>query len=350
MQDIIYNTSPTDPEAPAPLSKSIKTTSGEDGITLLNSLLSSINSRAAAKRALFSNLPLEIGPGFKISVKGYIIFKRQEPKRSCYIWLGGSKALIAEGVTTQMADDSGRLVEKTEIKKAFKFGGEQVLFTPEEISSLKHFGEPGIRIMGFKPMSMIPIWANTRPSTFIYPSEEEYVGSTRVFSALQQKLLKDQKVGIAWYIARKNATPVVAAIFPGAERLSEEGDQVIPPGLWLVPLPFADDIRQNPETLQVPAPDSVTTAMRAIIKQLQLPKGQYNPEKYPNPSLQWHYRILQALALDEDLPDKLEDKTIPRYKQIHKVCPLTISYKLKDKYKLIILSAQVNTSSIGLKS
>ena len=331
MQGIIYNTSPTDPDALAPLSKSIKTTSGEDGITLLNSLLSSINSRAPAKRALFSNLPLEIGPGFKISVKGYIIFKRQEPKRSCYIWLGGPKALIAEGVTAQMADDSGRLVEKTDIKKAFKFGGEQVLFTPEELSSLKHFGEPGIRIIGFKPMSMIPIWANTRPSTFIYPSEEDYVGSTRVFSALQQKLLKSQKVGIAWYIARKNATPVVAAIFPGAERLSEEGDQVIPPGLWLVPLPFADDIRQNPETLQVPAPDSVTTAVRAIIKQLQLPKGQYNPEKYPNPSLQWHYRILQALALDEDLPDKPEDKTIPRYKQIHKVCPLTIGYKLKDK-------------------
>lgn len=37
-------------------------------------------------------------------------------------------------------------------------------------------------------------------------------------------------------------------------------------------------------------------------------------------ALQWHYRILQALALDEDLPEKPDDKTLPKYKQIDKVC------------------------------
>jgi ATP-dependent DNA helicase 2 subunit 1 len=68
----------------------------------------------------------------------------------------------------------------------------------------------------------------------------------------------------------------------------------------------------------VRAPDSLTDMARTIIQQLQLPKAQYNPEKYPNPALQWHYRILQALALEEDLPEKPEDKTIPRYRQIEK--------------------------------
>jgi len=51
---------------------------------------------------------------------------------------------------------------------------------------------------------------------------------------------------------------------------------------------------------------------------LNLPKGTYDPIRYPNPSLQWHYRILQALALDEDLPEKPEDKTTPRHRQIDK--------------------------------
>ena len=36
-------------------------------------------------------------------------------------------------------------------------------------------------------------------------------------------------------------------------------------------------------------------------------------------ALQWHYRILQAMALEEDLPEKPDDKTIPKYKQIDKV-------------------------------
>ncbi len=232
---------------------------------------------------MFSNVPLEIGPGFKISVKGYILFKRQEPKRSCYVWLNGEKAQIAKGLSTQIAEDTARTVEKVEIKKAYKFGGEQVVFTPDEIGSLRNFGDPVIRIIGFKPMSMLPIWASLKQSTFIYPSEEDYVGSTRVFSALQQKLLKDEKMGIAWFIARKNAAPVIAAILPGAEKLDEYGQQIIPAGLWLVPIPYADDIRQNPETRIIRAPDSLVDMMRTVVQQLQLPKAQYNPEKYPNP-------------------------------------------------------------------
>ncbi len=41
-------------------------------------------------------------------------------------------------------------------------------------------------------------------------------------------------------------------------------------------------------------------------------------------ALQWHYRILQALALEEDLPEKPEDKTIPKYRQIGKVLVLSL--------------------------
>lgn len=317
--DIVYNQVSTDPEAPAPISGPAKASSIGDGISLLNSLLSNINSKAVARRALFSNIPLEVGPGFKISVKGFIIFKRQDPKRSCYVYLAGEKAQIATGVTTELSSDTARTVEKVEIKKAYRFGGEQILFTPEEISSLRNFGEPCIRILGFKPISMLPIWANLKPATFIYPSEEDYIGSTRVFAALHAKLLSSQKMGITWFIARKNAAPVLAALYPGPESLDENGMQTLPPGLWLIPLPYADDIRQNPEiTTLIRAPEPLIDRMRLVIQQLQLPKAKYDPGKYPNTSLQWHYRILQAMALGEDLPEMPEDKTVPRYRQIHK--------------------------------
>ncbi|KAL8761765.1 MAG: hypothetical protein Q9194_007646, partial [Teloschistes cf. exilis] len=325
--DIVYNQLPTDPEAPAPISAATKPSSTSDGISLLSSLLSNINSKAVARRALFSNLPLELGPGLQISVKGFIIIKRQEPKRSCYVYLADEKAQIASGITTQMAEDSARTVQKVEIKKAYKFGGAQVLFSPEEISQLRNFGEPIIRIIGFKPMSMLPVWANLKPSTFIYPSEETFVGSTRVFSALWQKLLSAKKIGIAWFIARKNAAPVLAALYPSSSSITNADDEtmnppdhpIMPQGLWLIPLPYADDIRQNPETTHViRAPDSLTDRMRTVIQQLHLPKGRFDPSKYPNPALQWHYRILQAMALEEDLPERAEDKTVPRYKPIDK--------------------------------
>ncbi|KAF1822098.1 Ku DNA-binding complex, Ku70 subunit [Dissoconium aciculare CBS 342.82] len=320
--DIVYSLTPEDPDAPAPLTLDIKpaNSNGKDGISLLQSLLSSVQSRSTPRRALFSNVPFEIGPGLKISVKGYILMKKQEPRRTSYVYLppDSEKAQIAIGSTTLMAEDTARSVEKVEVRKAYKFGGETISFSLEELAKIKSFGDPVLRIIGFKPLAALPTWAGVKQSTFIFPSEEDFVGSTRVFAALHAKLLKDQKMGIAWFIARRNAAPVLVAVIPGAEVRNEEGEQTMPPGLWLKHLPFADDIREAPETSLVRAPDSVVDAMRVIVQQLQLPKGAYDPFKYPNPNLQWFYKILQALALEEDLPEQPDDKTMPKFKQIHK--------------------------------
>jgi len=228
-------------------------------------------------------VPLEIGPDFKISVNGYLLLKKQEPARSCFVWQGGETSQIATGVTTKMADDTAQVVEKTDIRKAYKFGGEQITFSTEEILALRHFGDPVIRIIGFKPLSALPIWANIKHPTFIYPSEEDYIGSTRVFSALQQKLLDSEKLALVWFIPRKNASPVLAAMIAGAEKVDDNGVQKVPPGMWIIPIPFADDVRQNPATTYNKAPEELTTAMRDVIQQLQLPKAVYDPTKYPNP-------------------------------------------------------------------
>lgn len=320
--DLVYPSSPSDPDAPIALASTTKIAKSGEGITLLKQLLSSINSKAAPRRALFT-LPLELGPDLRIGVKGYILIKRQEHVKSCYVWVGGEKPQIVSSSTTHMADDTARVVEKTELRKAYKFGGDAITFTPDEITRIRQcFGDPVIRIIGFKPISSLPLWTNTNKATFIYPSEADYIGSTRVFSALQQKLLKSKKMGLVWYIARRNAAPILAALVPAEEKINEDGEQSMPPGLWLVPLPFADDLRQFPDQGEAPlkTTDALTDKMRLIIEQLQLPKGVYDPSKYPNPDLQWFYRILQAMALEEELPEQPDDKTVPRYKQIDKRC------------------------------
>ncbi|KAF2836768.1 protein Ku70 [Patellaria atrata CBS 101060] len=349
--DIVYRVGPSaDNDAPAPLTSAAKTSKSGDGISLLQSLLSAINSKAAPRRALFS-LPFEIAPDLRISVKGYIIIKRQEPIRSCYVWVAGEKPQIAMGTSTQVSEDTSRTVEKSEVKKAYKFGGETVVFTPDELKTIRHFGDPVIRIIGFKPLSMLPIWANTRAPMFMYPTEDDYIGSSRVFSALWQKLLKDTKFALAWCIVRKNAAPVLSALIPGAEKYDDGDEQLIPPGLWIVPLPFADDIRQNPETPHVQAPDSLIDMMRTVIQQLQLPKAVYDPHKYPNPSLQWFYKVLQALALDDDIPEKADDKTVPRHRQIDKRAGNYViewGEELEEQYQL--WQKEHSRSGMALKS
>jgi ATP-dependent DNA helicase 2 subunit 1 len=263
-------------------------------------------------------MPFDIAPGLRITVKGYHVLHRQEKQRTCYVWMEGETPQLAAGETTKL-DADARIVEKSEVKKAYKFGGEYVYFKPDELKALKHFGEPCLRIIGFKDRSLLPTWASVKKSTFIFPSEEDYVGSTRVFSALWQKMLKDKKMALAWHISRSNANPILVAILASRSTDDEKtGTPYLPGGLWLYPLPFADDLRNVDLPVTTRCSDRVIDMMRQIVQNLQLPKAIYNPTKYPNPSLQWHYRILQAMALEEEEPEALDDPTIPKYKAIAK--------------------------------
>lgn len=307
--DIIYR-APGDEE-----DDNFVTSTTTSGTMRLKEMVSSIKSKTTAKRALFST-KLELGPGLNISVKGYLLYKRQEKARSHYVYTSAEKAKIVQGVTTKIAADTAKVVEKTEIRKAYKFGGEQVIFTPDEMKAMRSFGEPIIKVLGFKHISSLLFDQNVKPANFIYPDETTYIGSTRTFAALHKKLVDSDKIGICWCIARRNASPQVCAMLPSTEAI-EDGVQIHPPGFFLVPLPFADDVRQNPELPLVKAPAPLIDRMRTIVKQLHMPKG-YTPEKYSNPALQWHYRILQAIALDEDLPDKPVDTTLPKFKLIDK--------------------------------
>jgi ATP-dependent DNA helicase 2 subunit 1 len=247
----------------------------------LSSLISNISSKQTPKRAYFSNLPFEIAPGLTVSVNGYIVLHRQTIARSCYVYLEGERAQIASGETTKVEPESTKSVEKSEIKKAYKFGGEFVHFSPEELKDLKNFKYKGLRIIGFKSRSLLPPWASIKPSTFIFPSEVDYVGSSRVFSALWQKLIKSNKMAIAWAITRVNANPLLVAILPSKGQTDEtSGTPFLPAGLWLYPLPFVDDLRDldsiKPKQVHRASNDLIDQT-RVIVQNLQLPKAIYNP-------------------------------------------------------------------------
>ncbi|KAF3907953.1 hypothetical protein ABW21_db0206510 [Orbilia brochopaga] len=277
-----------------------------DAETRYEQMLSAITAKQAPRRALFSS-KMEIGKGFVIGIKGFLLYKRVEPSRSHYIHERGEKLQIVKGTTTRMVEETAQEVAPTQIRKAYKFGGETISFSDEEIKKIRNFGDPVLRIIGFKPQGDLQFWHNMRPSIFIHPSEDNYTGSTRVFAALWNKLRDAKLMGIAWFVARRNAAPVMAAVWPSTE----------PQGLFLITLPFADDIRQNPEVPHIVAPNHLIDRMQDVMRQLHMPRG-YIPEKYPNPALQKHYKVLEAIALEEELPEQFEDKTLPKYKNIEK--------------------------------
>src|SRR4051794_22102010 len=110
-----------------------------DASTRYEELLNAITAKQTPRRALFTS-KIELGPNLFIGVKGYILYKRLEPSRSHYIYEGGHKLEVIQGKTTRMAEETAQEITPEQIRKAYKFGGEAVSFTEDEIKKIRYFG------------------------------------------------------------------------------------------------------------------------------------------------------------------------------------------------------------------
>lgn len=158
-------------------------------------------------------------------------------------------------------------------------------------------------------------------------------------------MVKKDVIGLAVLIARVNATPQIVYMMPQAEIRDAETDvQVEPPCIWLVQVPFADDIRppttevclsalESKDDAEPPHPDStqLVSLCKRLIKKL---KVIYQPNQFANPGrwsvsepssslisiavLQYHYANLEAIALSLPEP-KADDQTHPDTEAIAKV-------------------------------
>lgn len=62
-------------------------------------------------------------------------------------------------------------------------------------------------------------------------------------------MLSKRKIGLGLFMPRQNTIPVFVAILPQREEFVD-GRQLHPPGMQLITLPFADDVRDVPDVVQ----------------------------------------------------------------------------------------------------
>lgn len=170
--------------------------------------------------------------------------------------------------------------------------------------------------------------------------EQAWRNSVRAFSALLTGMAKKQKMALAIFCGRMNATPCFAALLPQLEERDEEG-QKEPPGMFVIPLPFADDIREPPEKQQnmlvgasklaallkwliahslfffSVANEEEVEAAHSIVR-AYTKNSAFNPDFFPNPALNHHYKVLLAVAFNDEVPQEVDDKTMPAYGTIRK--------------------------------
>ncbi|XP_070309531.1 X-ray repair cross-complementing protein 6 isoform X4 [Odocoileus virginianus] len=151
--------------------------------------------------------------------------------------------------------NTGSLLLPSDTKRSQIYGCRQIVLEKEETEELKRFDDPGLILVGFKPLMMLKKHHYLRPSLFVYPEESLINGFQLVF------------------------------------------------------LPYADDKRKVPFTEKVMANPEQVDKMKAIVQKLRF---KYRCDSFENPVLQQHFRNMEALALDLMEPEQAVDLTLPK--------------------------------------
>ncbi|CAI5659503.1 unnamed protein product [Oreochromis niloticus] len=220
---------------------------------------------------------------------------------------------------------TGSLLLPSEIKKAQYYGGKEIVMERDEVDAIKKFDDPGLFLIGFKPMEKLKLHHHIRPAVFLYPEEDEVKGSSCLFSALLKKCSERNVFALCRFISRRNYPPRFVALLPQNEELDEGKVQITPPGFNIIYLPFADDFRTLDPPQFPSASQTQVDKMKEIVSKLRF---KYRSEGFENPVIQQHFRNLEALALDMMAPEEIEDLIMPKVDQIDECLgPLVQEFK-----------------------
>ncbi|XP_051524141.1 X-ray repair cross-complementing protein 5-like [Myxocyprinus asiaticus] len=276
----------------------------------LEDLQKRVRAKELKKRAQ-SRLTFSLGEGVNLAVGVYVL-SRTATKPSA-VRLSRDNNEPVRSKTRIFHTHSGSLLLPSDTKRAQVYGNKQIVMVKDEVDEIKKFDDPGLVLMGFKPMDRLKLHHHLRPALFIYPEEEQISGSSCMFTALLLKCSEKNAFALCKYIPRRNTPPRFVALVPQREELDKSQTQATPPGFHVIFLPYADDIRTLDAHRCPSASDEQVDKMKEIVHKLCF---KYKSDAYENPILQQHYRNLEALALDMLAPEPIEDFTMPKVKMI----------------------------------
>ncbi|KAL3619918.1 ATP-dependent DNA helicase II subunit 1 [Castilleja foliolosa] len=250
-----------------------------------------------------------IANGVSIELNTYALVRPTNP--GVITWLDSVTNLPLKGERSFLCSDTGALLqEPPKLFQTYKNGN--IVYSVDEISEIKRVSTGHVRLLGFKPLSCLKDYHNLRPSTFVFPSDEEVIGSTCIFIALHRSMIQLKRFAVAFH--GSSTHPQLVALVAQDEIVSNSG-QIEPPGMHMIYLPYSDDIRSieelhtdtNPVALK--ATEDQTKSALSLVKSVDLKN--FSVCQFANPALQRHYAVLQALALDEDEIPDIKDETLP---------------------------------------
>ncbi|XP_004642634.1 X-ray repair cross-complementing protein 6 [Octodon degus] len=278
----------------------------------LEDLLRKVRAKETRKRVL-ARLKFKLDKDIALTVGIYNLVQKATKPPPVRLYRETNEPVKTK--TRTFSVNTGSLLLPSDTKRSQIYGNRKIVLEKEETEQLKRFDEPGLALIGFKPLALLKKHHYLRPSLFVYPEEALVNGSSTLFSALLIKCLEKEVLAVCRYTPRKSTPPYFVALVPQEEELDDQKVQVTPPGFQLVFLPYADDKRNVPVTKKVMANPEQIDKMKAIVQKLRF---KYRSDSFENPVLQQHFRNLEALALDLMEPEHTVDLTLPKVEAMNK--------------------------------
>uniref|UniRef100_A0AAF5RUT0 ATP-dependent DNA helicase 2 subunit 1 n=2 Tax=Wuchereria bancrofti TaxID=6293 RepID=A0AAF5RUT0_WUCBA len=268
-----------------------------------------------------TGINFEFGNGLKFSVGIYSLLHSEKIPQPAALNAEKNEIMQRSHIYVNKETDEEVPVLDKEIILKRQIGGEVVNLSTDEVEKLRRLTPPGIVLLGFKPLSCLKITHHVRSSQFVYPLEKDILGSTRMYRTLYEVCMKQRKMIICRYTQKANVPPKLVALVPQASVAEDSSKDEFNskfryPGFHLIYLPFTEDKRDFSEQMTHPdgewpaaSKEQIEVAEKLVKK---LTSG-YFPEKFYNPVLQKHYKVVEALALDCDEIAEVQDQIQPYF-------------------------------------
>ena len=284
----------------------------------LRELTKRIRQKEIKKRTL-GKCPFFLTNNTKIYMNVYSTVKRSN-KGKIYTVDGKTNKLL-KGLNSIQCKDTGTELYPEQVGTYQLYGNKRIIFSKEEMNKIKFFEEPGMKLLGFKSIESIKPYYNVHESYFIYPNELFSNGSGTLVDAMIKQMLNKNKCAIVKFVSREGSVVKICALMPQAEKYDEDYFQT-PPGFNMIILPWADDIRSNSEIMakypkELPKVNEEQSELaKKIIKKMNI---SFDCRAFENIELQKFYSTLQALALEENNIEQVDDTMQPHTEGLEKV-------------------------------
>ena len=253
---------------------------------------------------------------FFVSVTVHTLVQKATKPAAINLEARTNKPVKVESST--VSEDTGEILLENQTGRRYdRYGGaHHIVFQANELKEMKDFGPAAIRLIGFRDIEELKVHHNIKHSSFLQPDEEVVVGSTKIFSALVQKMDAKGVFALASIIPRRASQPRLCALVPQTMEYNRTGDVVKSMGMHVIYLPYADDLRAPKLNPLLAVDRQVVDATKKLVQSMTVEN--FDCRDYNNPALQKHYKNLQTLALEEEVDEGVDDDVRPSSDLIEK--------------------------------